>query len=154
MVELLISSAAELDYAEALNWYADRDVHAAEGFDAEFDRAIQSIVEDPGRFPQCDERHHFYLMRRFPYQLIFRKATDHWVIIAVATRLESHASGQAVDLRPFAQHSMAAEVWHPCQTRLPTSSNAGSAIRIVWSAYAFLSHRGAASATQPVVRQT
>ncbi len=51
MVELLICSAAEQDYAEALTWYADRDNQAAEGFDAEFDRAIQSIAEAPGRFP-------------------------------------------------------------------------------------------------------
>lgn len=84
MVELLISSAAEHDYAEALNWYAVRDVRAAEDFDAEFHRAILSIAEDPDRFPRCDERHHFYLMRRFPHQLIFRKASDHWVLIAVA----------------------------------------------------------------------
>ncbi len=84
MVELLISSAAEHDYAEALSWYAERDIRVAAGFDAEFDRAIQSITEDPGRFPQCDERHRFYLMRRFPYQLIFREATNHWMVIAVA----------------------------------------------------------------------
>jgi toxin ParE1/3/4 len=84
MVELLISSAAELEYAEALNWYANRDIYTAEGFDAEFDLAIQTIFEDPDRFPRCDESHHFYLMRRFPYQLIFRKTTDHWVVIAVA----------------------------------------------------------------------
>ena len=81
MIELLISSAAELDYAEALTWYAGRDIQTAEDFDAEFDRAIRSIAEDPD---QCDERHHFFLMRRFPYQLVFRKAPDHWVVIAVA----------------------------------------------------------------------
>jgi plasmid stabilization system protein ParE len=62
----LISSAAEQDYAEALSWYADRDIRAAENFDAELDRAIQSIAEHPGRFPSCDKRHHVYLMRRFP----------------------------------------------------------------------------------------
>lgn len=84
MVEMAVSSAAERDYAEALTWYAERDERVAEGFDAEFDRAMQTIAEDPGRFPRCDERHHFYLMRRFPYQLIFRETTDHWVLIAVA----------------------------------------------------------------------
>jgi toxin ParE1/3/4 len=84
MAELRITSAVEQDYAEALTWYAERDVRAAENFDAEMDRAIQSISEDPGRFPRCDDRHHFYLMRRFPYQLIFREAGDHWVVIAIA----------------------------------------------------------------------
>ncbi len=84
MVELLISSAAERDYTEALSWYVERDLQTAKEFDSDFDRVLQSIAEDPARFPRCDERHHFYLMRRFPYQLIFREATDHWVVIAVA----------------------------------------------------------------------
>lgn len=84
MIELVVSSAAEVDYSNALSWYAQQDVAVAEQFDTEFDRVMQTIAEDPSRFPLCDDRHHFYLMRRFPYQLIFREAADHWVIVAVA----------------------------------------------------------------------
>jgi len=68
MIDLVICSAAEGEYAEALAWYAERSVQAAERFDADFDQALEKIASDPARFPRCDERHHFYLMRHFPYQ--------------------------------------------------------------------------------------
>ncbi len=39
MVDLILCSAAERDYTEALCWYAERSVPAAEGFQDEFSRA-------------------------------------------------------------------------------------------------------------------
>ncbi|NLX97738.1 MAG: type II toxin-antitoxin system RelE/ParE family toxin [Rhodopirellula sp.] len=84
MVNLVVSSAAEGDYAEALSWYADRSIQTAERFEAEFDRAIETIASDPERFPRCDERHRFYLMRDFPFKIIYRQHGTGWVVIAVA----------------------------------------------------------------------
>jgi len=84
MIELVVCSAAEDEYADALAWYAERSVQAGEQFESEFDHALRTIASDPGRFPRCDDRHQFYLMRRFPYQIIYRQHTDHWVVIAVA----------------------------------------------------------------------
>ena len=46
-----ITSAAEWDFTEALCWYAERSQCAAQGFDAEFDRALEMIAADPQRFP-------------------------------------------------------------------------------------------------------
>lgn len=84
MSELAICSAAEAEYAEALLWYAERGVEVAERFDAAFAAAMETIAPNPNRFPRCDERHHYYLMRHFPYQIIFRQHHDQWVVIAVA----------------------------------------------------------------------
>ena len=84
MAELVVSSAAEGDYTEALSWYAERSIDAAERFDREFDRALELIASDPERFPLCDQRHRYYLMRRFPYQVIYRSERERWVVIAVA----------------------------------------------------------------------
>ena len=84
MIDVIVSSAAEGDYADALTSYAERNVQAAERFEDEFDQALKVIASDPGRFPRCDERHRFYLMRHFPYQVIYRQHRDHWVVIAVA----------------------------------------------------------------------
>jgi len=84
MANLVISSAAEGDYAEALSWYADRSPEAAECFDVELDRALEIIASAPEQFPRCDERHRFYLMRDFPYQIIYRPHGTDWVVIAVA----------------------------------------------------------------------
>lgn len=95
MNELVVCSAAEAEYADALSWYSERSVQGAERFDAEFDQALETIASDPERFPRCDERHHYYLMRHFPYQLIF-----HWVVIAVAHTHESHAIGRRDSVFP------------------------------------------------------
>ena len=84
MTDLVVSSAAEDDYAEALSWYAERSMQAAERFDMEFDHAIETIGSDPERFPRFDDRPRFYLMRHFPYEVIYRRHDDHLVVIAVA----------------------------------------------------------------------
>ena len=84
MTDLTLSSAAEEDYAEALASYAARSVEAAERFDADLDHALATIASDPERYPQCDQRHRFYLMRHFPYQVIYRQHKAHWIVIAVA----------------------------------------------------------------------
>lgn len=60
MSKLRIVSAAELEYADALCWYAERSRQAAEGFDHEFDAALTAISTDPRRYPFCDDRHRFY----------------------------------------------------------------------------------------------
>ena len=84
MISLVVSSAAEREYAEALSWYAAHSAQTAERFDTEFDKALGAIASNPKRFPGCDERHRYYLMRHFPYQIIYRQHQDHWVAIAVA----------------------------------------------------------------------
>lgn len=84
MTEVVVSSAAERDYTEALCWYAERSSQAAERFDLEFDLAMQAIASNHLRFPKCDQRHRYYLMRHFPFQVVFREHDHKLVIIAVA----------------------------------------------------------------------
>ena len=79
-----IISAAEREYTEALCWYAERSQRAAEGFDTEFDQALTAITADPHRFPLFDERHRYYLMDRYPFQVIYRVEPDGVVVVAVA----------------------------------------------------------------------
>jgi plasmid stabilization system protein ParE len=84
MANVLIAAAAEQDYAEALSWYASRSRQAALAFEAEFERAIDSIQTSRQRFPLCDASHRFLLMRRFPFQVIFRETSGQALIVAVA----------------------------------------------------------------------
>ncbi len=84
MNKLFICSAAEIDYTESLCWYAERSLQAANDFDSELQRAFREILEGPNRFPKCDERHHFLMMRRFPFQVIYRLKGDTVEIIAIA----------------------------------------------------------------------
>ncbi len=84
MAKVILCSAAEVDYSESLCWYAERSVDAANDFDTELADAFDRIVSDPMRFPMCDERHRFFLMRRFPFRIIYRIIQDEIVVIAVA----------------------------------------------------------------------
>ncbi len=84
MADVFVTSAAERDFTEALCWYAQRSRDAAEGFDAEFEVALRSIGADPIRYPSCDQRHRYYLMRRYPYQVIDRAERDEVAVVAVA----------------------------------------------------------------------
>ena len=84
MNKLVICSAAEIDYTESLSWYAERSLLAANDFDDELQRAFHEIFESPDRFPKCDERHHSFMMRRFPFQVIYRMKRDRVEVIAVA----------------------------------------------------------------------
>ena len=82
--KVVIYSSAERDYIESLCWYATRSANAASDFDVEFDTAIRTIADDAQRFPFCDDRHQFYLMRSFPFQIIFRCLNGEIHIVAVA----------------------------------------------------------------------
>jgi len=84
MTDPLILAAAEEDYTESLAWYAEHSQLAAAGFEAEFERAVEAIKSDPERFPYCDSRHRYYLMRRYPFQVVYRQYQDRLVIVAVA----------------------------------------------------------------------
>ena len=84
MTSVIICSAAEVDFTESLKWYAERSIEAANDFDAEFDRAISQIAADPERFPMCDARHRYFLLRRFPFRIIYRITNSEIVLIAVA----------------------------------------------------------------------
>ena len=76
MANVIICSAAEVDFTESLKWYAERSIDAANDFDAEFDRAISQIAADPERFPMCDARHRYFLLRRFLFRIIYRIANS------------------------------------------------------------------------------
>lgn len=85
MDELLITEGAEQDYNDSFQWYAARSQEAAVGFEAEFERALDAITANPDTYPYCDDRHRFYLLKRYPFQIIYRAKTEgRWLIVAVA----------------------------------------------------------------------
>ncbi len=84
MAEPIVTAAAEADYLEALLWYGKRSQRAADNFESQFDEALAQIASAPLRFAHCDPRHRRFLMRRYPYQVVYRLEGDHVVVIAVA----------------------------------------------------------------------
>ena len=84
--------ATEVEYLEealeeaeaAARWYAERSVSAAAGFSEEIDAAESAIVELPDAWPPFDHGTRRYLLRRYPFSVIYRVESRRILIVAVA----------------------------------------------------------------------
>ncbi len=81
---LVILEAAEVEAHEAWLTYQRQSSKAAVGFQTEFDEAVEKIREDPDRWPEYLFGTSYYLMRRYPYLLVFDNREDEIRLIAVA----------------------------------------------------------------------
>jgi plasmid stabilization system protein ParE len=68
----------------ARQWYESRSVAAGAAFMAELDVAIERIEETPGAWPRYLAATRRYLLRRFPFFLVFRESRDGVQIVPVA----------------------------------------------------------------------
>ena len=68
----------------AREWYETRNAEAAERFMAELDLAIERIEEAPCQWPPYLADTRRYLLRRFPFFVVFREASDRVQVVAVA----------------------------------------------------------------------
>jgi plasmid stabilization system protein ParE len=75
MANVSFLPAAEQDYQETLAWYQARSTQAAAGFEAAIEVALQRICDSPEMSPQCNARHRFYVLRRYPFSIIFGLCT-------------------------------------------------------------------------------
>jgi plasmid stabilization system protein ParE len=60
------------DYDAAFDWYLERSPDAASAFDAEFERALGQISQAPARWARGPYQTRRFLLRRFPYVVIYR----------------------------------------------------------------------------------
>jgi plasmid stabilization system protein ParE len=70
--------------AHARAWYAERSPAALEAFVEELDRAIDLIGESPQLWPKHLHGTRRYLLRRFPYGVIYRELPNAIEVVAVA----------------------------------------------------------------------
>jgi toxin ParE1/3/4 len=76
---------AGAEYDAAFDWYCQRSPDAALNFDSEVDRAIEEILKAPQRWAIGPYGTRRFLLRRFPFILIYReRASGNIQIIAVA----------------------------------------------------------------------
>jgi toxin ParE1/3/4 len=76
--------AALAEAEAAIGWYRERSERAAQRFLDELDRVIHKIAEVPRRFPQFELGTTRFIMRRFPYFIVFRESDSAIEIVAVA----------------------------------------------------------------------
>ena len=68
-----------------MDWYLERNVKAAESFVWEFERGLALIQETPRLWAKFEAGTRRYVLRRFPYSIIYREfGEDTLEIVAVA----------------------------------------------------------------------
>jgi len=72
-----------LEAQAARRWYAERDPRAAERFMLALDDALVGIAGAPGAWPPFGTGTRRVVLRRFPYQVIFRAISDGLEVVAV-----------------------------------------------------------------------
>jgi plasmid stabilization system protein ParE len=68
----------------AARWYRERSATAAAAFSDEIDAAESAILRLPDAWPAFDHGTRRYLLRRFPFSVVYRIEPLRIVIIAVA----------------------------------------------------------------------
>jgi toxin ParE1/3/4 len=76
---------AGAEYDAAFDWYLARSPDAALRFDAEVDRALAHIVQEPSRWAVGSYGTRRFLLRQFPFILVYReRVSGNIQIVAVA----------------------------------------------------------------------
>jgi toxin ParE1/3/4 len=68
----------------AAQWYRERSASAAHAFLAELDRAIEKISEDPAIWPRHVGGTQRFLLKRFPFSVVYRQLPNRIEVVAVA----------------------------------------------------------------------
>lgn len=74
---------ADRELTEAVRWYAAESPQAADRFITAMDAALRRIGEGPSRWPPYSHGTRRYLLRRFPYQVVYREHLTDVQVIAV-----------------------------------------------------------------------
>jgi plasmid stabilization system protein ParE len=76
--------AALEELKSAVSWYLERNETAALNFVTEVDQAIDLIAASPRRWPQDLRGTHKFVLRRFPFAIVYRERETDFQILAIA----------------------------------------------------------------------
>ena len=81
---VLFDPAAIAEARAAHSWYAARSPSSSANFLHELDDAVDAIVKAPERWAPFVEGTRRYVLRRFPFYLVYRECEDDIHILAIA----------------------------------------------------------------------
>jgi plasmid stabilization system protein ParE len=79
-----IHPAARLEQDEAFEWYRERSVVAAERFLQQVEQARSAIQNSPEAWEQYLHGTRRYLLKRFPYVVVYRVTEHNIQVVAIA----------------------------------------------------------------------
>ncbi len=75
-------AADEADVARL--WYFERNPQVSQAFVVALDAAVESIAASPRRWPRVYGKYRRYLLRKFPFSIVYLERDESIEIIAVA----------------------------------------------------------------------
>jgi plasmid stabilization system protein ParE len=84
MVSYRFHSEADEEYIATALWYLAISVRVTIRFVQTIDNAILKIRTMPQAYPRYDRRHRAFVVKRFPYYIVYREEADGVIIVAVA----------------------------------------------------------------------
>ena len=75
---------AHREVLEAFEWYLQRSPQAAAAFLHELDHALTLIAEAPDIWPRYERETRRYVLRKFPFSLVYRVVDRTVQVVAVA----------------------------------------------------------------------
>jgi toxin ParE1/3/4 len=81
-VDFTPEALREID--DAFEWYLERSPQAAEAFVREVDSAVALIASSPTIWPRFEAGTRRYVLRKFPYNIIYREIPVGLEVVAVA----------------------------------------------------------------------
>lgn len=84
MTPATILHEAEIELWEAVRFYESRCVGLGLDFEGQIKAAVEIIRQSPDRWPIRDDGTRRYLVRRFPYFVVYIRHEDHVWIVAFA----------------------------------------------------------------------
>ena len=81
--KLILRQEAERDLVEASKWYEEKVPGLGTDFLAVIERSLESIQENPARFPVMYRNVRRALIRRFPYGIFYFLEVESIIVLAV-----------------------------------------------------------------------
>lgn len=75
---------AAVELRAAVEWYRTRSVRAGDEFVGELDQAIDTILQSPTRWRRVLGPWRRYVLRRFPFLIVYRQTSSGIEIVAIA----------------------------------------------------------------------
>ena len=75
---------AALELRAAVEWYRTRSLRAGEEFVVELDQSIDKILQSPARWYRVFGPWRRYILRRFPFLIVYRESPTGIEIVAIA----------------------------------------------------------------------
>jgi toxin ParE1/3/4 len=82
--EVEFHEPASEEFEAAFDWYLERSASAAARFASELGRAISCIAEAPRRWPAGIHGTRKFVLRRFPFAVVYRELPSIIQVLAIA----------------------------------------------------------------------